>query len=216
MRFTNSLWAKIEPLYDKIISHPFNVELAQGTLDVAKFKYYVQQDSLYLLDYSRALALVGAKAPTSNRVNDFLAFAKDGMWVEEQLHQTFFKQFSITPAEDKQPGCFAYTNFLLAECAAKPYEVGVASLLPCFWIYREVGMNIVTKSVPNNPFQDWINTYSGDEFRISVTKAIEIVDEAADSASTKMKEEMTKSFMTSTKLEWIFWDAAYNLKQWDI
>ncbi|MGD8780139.1 MAG: thiaminase II [Ignavibacteria bacterium] len=214
MKFTQTLWNETATIYKRIINHPFNVELANGSLDKNKFKYYVQQDSLYLQDYARALAIVAAKAPNAERINDFLIFAKDGIWVEQQLHQFFYKKFDIPPCSLKEPGCFGYANFLLSTTSLQPYEVGVSALLPCFWIYREVGVDIVNKSAAGNPYQPWIDTYSGEEFKIAVEKAIEITGEAAQKASEHTLQQMKDVFILSTKLEWKFWDAAYNLDRW--
>jgi hypothetical protein len=76
MKFTDTLWNQIQPIYDKILEHPFNQEFIQGSLSREVFQFYLKQDSLYLLDFSRALALIGAKSTSPDRVVQFLEFAR--------------------------------------------------------------------------------------------------------------------------------------------
>ena len=37
--------------------------IGQGDLDIERFKFYVAQDYVYLIDYARVLALGAARAP---------------------------------------------------------------------------------------------------------------------------------------------------------
>jgi thiaminase/transcriptional activator TenA len=214
MTFTKRLWNRIEGIYGAIIEHPFNRELAQGTLPVEKFKFYIQQDALYLVDFSRALAIVGAKARLPGRILDFLEFAKDGLVVERALHEEYFRRFDVTLDVGQAPGCFSYTNYLVATAAHRGFEEAVAALLPCFWIYREVGMHIVGRSVPENPYQLWIDTYAGEEFAIAVNRAIEITEEVASGTTEEGRRLMTEAFVLSSRLEWMFWDSAYRMEEW--
>lgn len=63
MKFTESLWVSIGDIYDRILKHPFIRGLTDGSLDEESFRFYVIQDALYLKDFARGLALLGAKAP---------------------------------------------------------------------------------------------------------------------------------------------------------
>lgn len=45
-------------------------------------------------------------------------------------------------SSEMSPACHHYTTFLLAVAYKEPLAVVLASLLPCFWIYVEVGKSI--------------------------------------------------------------------------
>lgn len=214
MTFTKSQWAEIAGIYQAIIDHPFNRELAEGTLPLQKFKFYIQQDALYLVDFSRALAIVGSKARLPGRILDFLEFARDGLVVERVLHEEYFRRLHLTLDVEQAPGCFAYTNYLVATASHRSFEEAVAALLPCFWIYREVGMHTVERSVPENPYQLWIDTYAGDAFAVAVKRAIEIAEEVASGAADEVQQRMSQAFVLSSRLEWMFWDSAYRMERW--
>ena len=215
MRFVDALWQEITPIYQAIIAHPFNQELTQGTLPRARFEFYMQEDALYLADFGRALAIIAGRSGTPERMLDFVRFAEGAVVVERALHASYFQLFGIRePATLQPPACFAYTNYLLATVATRSYEEGVAALLPCFWIYREVGTHIHRHAAPDNPYQKWIDTYAGEDFGRLVERAIAIVEETAQETTEAGRRRMREAFVTSSRLEWMFWDAAYRLEAW--
>jgi thiaminase (transcriptional activator TenA) len=216
MNFTSQLWEKTYPIYQKILQHPFNAELMQGTLDTDKFRHYIYQDSLYLVSFGKALAIAASKAYTSRFMNDFLRFASDSIVVENVLHETYFKLFQIKSTGQMSPACFMYTNYLISVCSTASLEESTAALLPCFWIYREVGFEIAKQAKRDNPYIDWIDTYSGKEFAEAVNRMLEITNELAADASEKVKERMLEKYTRAAKLEYMFWDSAYKLEKWGI
>jgi thiaminase/transcriptional activator TenA len=107
-------------------------------------------------------------------------------------------------------------SYLLATAYAEPYEVLLGALLPCFWIYAEVGRDILVRAPPGNPYQAWIDTYAGEEFHAAVGRVIAATDEAAAGASPALRERMHAAFRRATQLEWMFWDSAYRLEGWQV
>lgn len=115
------------------------------------------------------------------------------------------------------PACLLYTSYLWRQLANAPIEVSVAAVLPCFWIYKAVGDYILANQTnEENPYQTWINTYGGDDFSRSVSRAIEICDELAESCTESRQKEMLEAFVVCSKMEYLFWDSAHNLEQWKI
>src|SRR5207247_8672553 len=114
------------------------------------------------------------------------------------------------------PACHPYVCYLLATAHGSPYEVLLGALLPCFWIYAEVGRDICARAAPNNPYQAWIDTYAGEEFHHAVRGVIAATDDAAGDASPRLREEMHAAFTRATQLEWLFWDSAYRLETWPV
>lgn len=162
---------------------PFNQQLAQGTLSREAFSHYVIQDAHYLLAYGRALAVCAAKAFEADDVIQFSEAAKTAIVVERSLHDGFMQDFGINKTQfENTPltlACHHYTSYLQATAWAESYPVVLAALLPCFWIYAEVGKDIVDKAAPNNPYQAWIDTYAGEDFHTAVRNVIATVDRVA-------------------------------------
>jgi thiaminase/transcriptional activator TenA len=220
MSFSDEAWTRIGPLYDAILGLPFNRELAAGTLARERFTFYMLQDALYLTHFGRALAVTAARAPDEDAMIQFAGSAQAAVVVERELHAGFFKTFGITPeqaaATEPSPTCEHYTHYLLALAHNAPYEVSVAALLPCFWIYWKVGTHLFDIARPDNFYQPWIDTYADEAFAAGVRKVIAISDRVAADATPAVRAQMFQAFVRASQLEWMFWDSAYRLEAWPI
>lgn len=216
MKFTTLLWESTKGIYDRILAMPFNQELMKGILSKDRFIFYLKQDSLYLMDYCRVLAVIASKLDNKERILQFLKFAGDCIVVEREMHEKFLSVYKKKHEPEKSPACFAYTNYLMATVAFKSIEESVASVLPCFWIYREVGDYIYKHADNKNPYRDWIETYAAEEFRQATDTAIEITDEMANLATEDCRIKMMAAFKTSVMLEYNFWESGYKKENWSV
>lgn len=215
MNWSENAWQSIENIYQDIVEMPFIRELSDGSLGKEKFQFYISQDSLYLEHFGRTLALIGSKAYDTDDALSFMRFAENAIVVENALHESYFKEFQISDKGILQPVCHHYIHFLRSTAAFEPVEIAMAATLPCFWIYKKVGDYICQiKQISNNPFQSWIETYGGEEFAIAVKTAIQICDKAAKNTTPEIRERMTEAFITASRMEFQFWQAAYELKVW--
>lgn len=219
-RFSDRAWHETAGLRACILDLPFNLELAAGTLSKPRFQFYVIQDSLYLEQYARALAIASAKAPDPAAMACFAGSAQGALVVERALHGGFLAEFGIDPGAAAQtepsPTCYGYTNFLLSVAHQANYEILVAAVLPCFWIYWDVGNRIAGQAVAGNPYQAWIDTYSDPAFGASVDAVIAISDRAAENTTAAGRDAMLAAFKRSAQYEWMFWDSAYRQEPWPV
>ena len=218
MSFSQDVWQRNLNLYQKTLALPFNQQLAQGTLSKEAFSHYVIQDAHYLVAYGRALAVCAAKAFEADDIIQFSQGAKEAIVVERSLHNGFMQDFGISQQQfETTPltlACHHYTSFLTATAWSESYPVVLASLLPCFWIYAEVGKDIVSQSIPNNPFQAWVDTYSGEEFHQAVRNILATIDKVAERCDADTLEKMHQAYTRGAQLEWLFWESAYHQRQW--
>lgn len=217
MKWSEEAWKAIEPVYKKIQELSFIQELMSGTLDNKKFVFYIQQDAIYLADYGRVLTAIASKLTKPEHIEAFIHFAGESVAVEKILHESFVHELDKKEKIEASPSCLLYTSFLMKQLANAPIEVALAAVLPCFWIYKEVGDYILANQTKDeNPYQSWINTYGGDDFATSVETAISICNEVANTCTKIQREAMTEAFVMCSKLEWMFWDSAYKQEQWQI
>ena len=207
---------KTEHIFHAIIKHDFVIDLMQANLDKDIFGFYVNQDSLYLSEYKKSLVTVGTKCLRPNETQFFYASATGIIEVEDALHKTFLdtKYKNSTPS----PTCELYTSYLARIVNNYSVEVGVAAVLPCFTIYKEVGdfiLKMQSKEI-DNPYQSWIDTYASDEFAQAVEQAIGIANNYALTASPESLAKMEEVFIKTSQLEWMFWDSAYKQEKWPI
>lgn len=211
--FCDHAWQRTTELRAAIHHLPFNRELAAGTLDTTRFQFYIEQDAQYLEQYSRILAMAGARGPDGATLRLFAESALEAVAVEQALHAQYLSEFGADGAEPS-PDCQAYTSFLLATAYHDPWEVLIAAVLPCFWIYWDVGNAIAREAAAENRYRAWIDTYSDEAFGQAVRAVIAATDSAAERAPAATRDRMMTAFIRSTQYEFLFWDGAYQLRRW--
>lgn len=217
MKWSSQAWKAIEPIYKQIQDLPFIKELMNGTLDNNKFIFYIQQDAIYLGDYAKVLTVIASKLTNPAHMSAFIYFAGESVEVEKALHESFLGALDKKTEVSASPSCLLYTSYLMKQLANSPIEVALAAVLPCFWIYKEIGDYILANQTKeNNPYQSWIDAYGGEGFSESVKTAISICDEIAETCTDAQRNAMTEAFVICSKMEWMFWDSAYKQEQWQI
>ncbi|MFF1695503.1 thiaminase II [Streptomyces sp. NPDC058257] len=211
--FCDELWtatAEIRAAIDKL---PFVTGLGDGTLDREKFVYYLAQDAHYLRGYARALAGAAAKADRPQDIAFFAKSAHDAVVVESSLHESNVVDVDAwTPS----PTGTGYTSYLLSVAHTQGYPELAAAVLPCFWIYAEVGRALLEQAgdLAAHPYGDWIGTYADEEFEAATEHARQIVNRLADQADPATRARMRTVFTTASTWEWMFWDAAWRVESW--
>jgi thiaminase (transcriptional activator TenA) len=216
--FSEAAWQRTTRLREAIDALPFNIELAAGTLSRARFQGYIVQDALYLGQYSRILLMAGVRGTDSDTLRMFGSCALEAVAVEQALHECYLTEFGVDPKRlsdaEPSPDCLGYTSFLLATAYHEPWEVLVAALLPCFWIYWDVGTRVARHAAKDNPYRAWIDTYADEAFGEAVRAVIGITDKAADATTEAIRVRMMTAFIRSTQYESLFWDGAYQQRTW--
>ena len=167
-RFSDILRDRAATIWEQEHRHPFVVELGDGTLPLGKFQWYMKQDYLYLIDFSRVIALAVAKADTLEDMGT------------------------------------------IAEVAA--------TLLPCSWGYAEIGQVLEARGKPMEQplYCRWIEMYSSPEFGELAEWLRSFTDRTALGLSDAQRERLVEIFVTNSKYEYLFWDAAYRMEEWPV
>jgi thiaminase/transcriptional activator TenA len=219
-RFRDRMWTAMEPVFARILAHPFVAGLTDGSLPRDAFTHYVVQDALYLVDYARALALVGAKAPDEHAISMFASHAHGALEVERQLHAGLLAELGLGEAAVRAtpvaPTTLAYTSYLLRSCHQGSFAEGLAAVLPCYWIYAEVGARLLARSSPEPLYARWIGTYGGEEFARIVADVLALVDRVGGRIAAAEQAAMRAHVLTTARYEWMFWDAAWRRERWPV
>ncbi len=215
MTFGTDAWQAIAPIRAAIDELPFLIQLKEGTLSRQSFIDYLAQDAHYLADYGRVLALAASQTTDSDELTFWAKSAQGVVVVERALHGSYLEDFSATP---KSAICTAYTSYLFSLAAGGCYPALAAGILPCFWIYEDVGARLLAETTDRDahPYGDWIGTYADPDFADSTRQAGEIVDRLADHASDQVVARMHDAFATAARYEWMFWDAPMRSPGWPI
>lgn len=203
-------------ILDAIKTQPFINHLMDGSLPSDIFQFYIHQDAMYLGEYKKVLAAVGIKCELVEDTQFFLDAATGIINVENALHQIFLKEEILH--REPSPTCELYTSYLSRIVTNHSLEEALAAVLPCFTIYKEIGDYIQANqnNKKGNPYQDWIDTYGGEAFAASVKSAVAITNRYAKNASEDVLQKMDAAFVKASKMEWMFWDSAYQKEPWKI
>ena len=186
-----------------------------------RFSYFILQDYVYLLDFAQVLCLGGAKSSDLQTLEMFCHHALGAVEVERSFHATFAKNLGLSRAQlehvAKGPATQAYINHLQSTARGGTLGETVAAVLPCYWIYGEVGRRLY-KNRPNRPkiYRQWIEMYASSEFWQLVREQIHLIDHLGAAASRSEKQCMADNFILSCRYEWLFWEQAYRQEKWPV
>ena len=214
------LWAEGAATYRAILEHPFLTGLSDGTLEPAAFGHYLVQDCHYLRAYARALAVVGAKAPDHVGTALLARHAAGAVEAELGLHAVLLDDLGLdagaVAATPVAPTALAYTSYLLATAHGGSFAEGLAAVLPCYWIYAEVGAALLGRGSPEPRYARWIETYAGEGFAAVVADVLTLTDHTGEGLGAAEEARARAHFAATARYEWMFWDAAWRREGWPV
>src|SRR5260370_21329359 len=211
--FSAELWQGVAGVYAPIMAHVFVTGLTDGSLPHDAFACYVVQDAIYLQGYARALAAVASRAPTPGQTEMFARHAADALAVEQTLHGSLLAELGIDPVSAGQaepaPTNLAYISYLLTTASTGSYAEGVGAVLPCYWIYWEVGKELLQRGSPDPRYQQWIDMYGSEAFGDVVPAGIDVTDELGPGLGAPGPDRAHRHIRTPSRYEWMFVDMGY-------
>jgi len=217
-RFTDELWRGSADIYDAILAHPFFAGLTDGSLEQDAFAFYVVQDAIYLRGYAQTLAAVASSAPDAAGIEMFARHAAEIVTVERTLHDSLLADLGIDPASadeaEPAPTTLAYVSYLLATARGGSYAEGAGAVLPCYWIYWEVGKELERAGSADPLYKRWIGTYASEDFGSVVRAVLAAAEQVASGLRLPEREAMRRHFVTTSRYEWMFWDMGLRRETW--
>lgn len=217
-----SLRDQSDRIWAGLHAHPFLHELARGVLPLEKFRFFIEQDILYLPEFARCIAMGAAKSATEAQLRYFAAQLDGTVSLELPNQHRVLDQLCQLGAQDRggalgmAPANVAYSSYLLAVAAqGGPLEI-VAAVLPCAWSYAEIAGRLAAELVDHPVYSDWVGFYLTDEVTNLVRGMREDFDSMAQDAnlSPSRRQRLAEIFAMSSRLEGAFWEMAYTFDQW--
>src|SRR4030095_16308421 len=136
--------------------------------------------------------------------------AAGALKVERALHESFFRDFGLTPAEvaatPLAPTNLASTSYLLAVAYGSPFHEALASLLPCYWIYWEVGKELERAGSADPLYKRWIGTYAAEEFGAVVRAVLAANDRVAERLAPSERDAVRGHLLAGGRHEGMVWE----------
>ncbi|WP_044895712.1 thiaminase II [Bacillus alveayuensis] len=220
MLFTNRLYEKAKYIWDQYYTHPFVKGIGDGTLDIDKFRFYMEQDYLYLIDYSRLFALGSLKAPDLETMTVFANLLHSTLNDEMELHRQYAERLGI-PREKLEntkpaPTTLAYTGYMLNISQRGSLADLIAAVLPCTWSYYEIGLrlNQIPGAIEHKFYGEWVKMYASEEFGQLAEWLKNLMNKLAEGKTEQELKELEDIFLTTSKFEYMFWEMSYQKQMW--
>ncbi|GGC76900.1 aminopyrimidine aminohydrolase [Thalassobacillus devorans] len=218
--FTDRLYNHAKPIWDAYLEHPFVKGIGDGSLDLEKFKFFMEQDYLYLIDYCRVFALGSVKATHLDTMTMFADLLHSTLNEEMELHRNYAERLGIRreELENTKPSStlLAYTSYMLNKAHQGAEAEVAACVLACTWSYNVIGLALNEKEGASDHefYGDWIKMYASDEFTELAEAMKKLMNELADGKPEREKAHLEEIFLHTSKLEYLFWDMSYHKKMW--
>jgi thiaminase (transcriptional activator TenA) len=221
-KFSETLRVSAAPIWRKELAHPFVRGLADGTLRIERFQFYLRQDYVFLIDYCRVFALGAAKARALDTMAMFAKLLHETLHTEMELHRDYCRRLGI-PREELErtaaaPVTHAYTRHLLDVAWSGSLAEIVAAVLPCQLGYAKIATTLVREQ-PNwqsSPYAEWIRTYASVEFIAGAEKLRELLDTMTSQWPEVLRQPLEENFLASSRYEYLFWEMAWNQAEWPV
>ncbi|UFJ42320.1 thiaminase II [Brevibacillus humidisoli] len=219
-RFSERLYQKVQPIWERTHQHPFVTGLGDGTLPKDSFIFYMKQDYVFLIDYAKLFGIASAKAYDLTTGARFAALQEATLNEEMALHRGYAERLGISreALESTEPSfvMLAYTSYMLKVAYQGSLAELISALLPCMWSYAEIGKRLAAKpGAADHPlYGEWIKMYSSPEFGELSEWLIELLDELTEGSSEQVLSRLEQHFLTTSRMEYQFWEMAYRKELW--
>lgn len=218
MKTSDILLSETEKLWSEYNEHPFVKGIEKGTLNEERFRYYIIQDYLYLIEYAKIFGLGVAKAESLETLKLFTSYINAIVSGETDIHRGYMKRLKISEEEimSAKPSLnsLSYTSYMLRIA----YEGGEAeilsAILACALSYEYIAKNIVK----NNPeslnhlfYGDWIKGYSDIDYRKNNISLKNTFDKLTEGLPENRITVFSDIFKKCSEYELLFWDLVWNM-----
>jgi len=220
--FTEVVRLQAREIWRRELEHPFVRGLGDGTLPVDRFRFYLEQDYVFLIEYCRVFALASAKARDLPTMNLFAGLLGDTLKIEMQLHRDYCLRLEIAEqaleAARLAPITHAYTRHLLTTAYEGTITEIVAAVLPCQLGYAEIAAALARegRGGGNSFYAEWIAAYTSHEFMQGAQRLVELLDSLAGGLPPRETDRLERLFLTSSRYEYLFWEMSWTRATWPI
>ena len=220
MKLTTQMSAAVEDIWAEYYTHPFVKGIEDGTLDKEKFRYYIKQDYLYLIEYTKVFGIGIAKAKSTEVTKLFASYIQlltDG---EMDIHRGYMGRFGVTEAEladtPRALDNLSYTSYMLRVAYEEGEAEVLAAILSCAYSYEMIARNIVKNnpdSVNHEFYGDWIKGYASDEYSKENIVLFEMLEKLTAHYTDEQKQHIVDIYVACSRYELAFWDLSWNMSK---
>ena len=218
MKFTDELRMATKVSWEKSLQHPFVQGIVKGDLQLETFKNYILQDIYYLNHYAKIHALAAAQAEDFSITALLAETARNTAQAELTVHEQHAKILNIRQEEVENfkpaPTAYAYTSHLYRSTMQGNLAYVIAAMLPCYWLYADIGKQFGDANPEQEIYRNWLSTYASDWFQEATATQIDLLNSLVVDMNEKEKEKVKEQFVIAKEYELAFWEMSYTFETW--
>jgi thiaminase/transcriptional activator TenA len=217
------------PVWERILEHPYLKALKDGTLPRETFRFYVQQDWLYLQEFTRAATIIAGRSPDQQSMQFMLSYLQPLIGMEYHFHRAHAAELRLDFDHidwQMNEANWAYSRHMLAAAHGSSPAEGLAAMLPCPHVYSFVGETLRGGLSPDPMYADWIAFYApatpssvtddGWDRDQRIVRLTALFDQLAVGLDANAMARCERNYLISSRYEWWFWDTAYRRQMWPV
>ena len=219
MKTTERLYQAVQEIWEGYYRHPFVQGIQNGTLDRNKFRYYILQDYLYLVDYARVFALGAAKSPDLDTMKMFAEKCKSILDNEMSIHDGYMGLFEITQEElDSTPMALdnaSYTAYMLRVGYEEDAAEICAAILACSVSYEVLAKRMISARpacISDPLYGEWISGYASDAYAAESRELEDFTNRLTADYNERQYRHLEEIFVNCSRFETAFWDMGWEMK----
>lgn len=219
MNIVDRMLAASENIWAAYYEHPFIKGIEDGTLDIRKFRFYIIQDYLYLIDYMRSFAIGVAKAKSPESLRIFSQYVKQITEVEMDIHRGFVGELNISKEEiDSTRQSYmnlSYTSYMLRVAYEEGEAEIIAAGLACAYSYEVICRKIAENNpqAVNHPvYGAWVSGYVSEEYHKENEMLINALLTLTETYSEEKLSHLIDIFVMCSRYELDFWNMSWKME----
>lgn len=216
MKFSEKLHAGVDDLWREAADKPFVREMAMGTLSEKKFRNYMIQDYLYLLDYIEILKIIRSQTGDECLREFLLSVINETENETYRVHLPHMKKIGVSDEEIaaavRLQVISEYTEYMREQVRELGCLAGLTALLQCSWLYAFIGEKITaehSEEIAASPYRFWFEAYTCREYIDANQMWIDTLDGETESISGGTAMLLKNIFRRCAEYENKLWDDLY-------
>ena len=204
--------------WNDLISHKFVLEMADDSLPIEKFVFYLRQDHIFLKEFCAFLLIAKQKSGDQKLRIWFENLYRSTIDSEMHMQRELLLSLGISNIDNNAttaiaiaPATLNYISFLrqISSSSTKNLEVIVSAMAPCPWSYLEIAQKLSKSDSKTDVYCKWIQFYSSKESQQQIKELKNILSRLYDQANESTKRLMKEHFGVACKYEYDFWEMSY-------
>ncbi|KOG96066.1 bifunctional hydroxymethylpyrimidine kinase/phosphomethylpyrimidine kinase DI49_5212 [Saccharomyces eubayanus] len=206
---------KVKPHWDSYVNHEFVKKVADGTLERKKFKFFIEQDYLYLINYARISCIAGSKSPSLEDLEKELVIVecvRNGLTQHERRlrEELGVKDPDFLQKIQRGPALRAYCRYFNDVARRGNWQELVIALNPCLMGYGSALTKIEGKvtAAEGSVYREWCETYSSSWCHEAMLEGEKLLNRILKTYPPEQLDTLVTIYAEVCELETNFWTAA--------